>query len=142
VLVELMRREGFELTVGQPRVVTREIDGKVNEPIERLTIDVPDDYVGVVTQLLALRKGRLEQMVNHGTGWVRMEYLVPARALVGFRTESHRDAGRGPPRRCCGRRRTAHALPPALVADRAGQAVPLFNAGAQHVGTRRAGLRA
>ena len=87
VLVELMRREGFELTVGQPRVVTREIDGKVNEPIERLTIDVPDDYVGVVTQLLALRKGRLEQMVNHGTGWVRMDYLVPARGLIGFRTE-------------------------------------------------------
>ena len=80
VLVELMRREGFELTVGQPHVVTREIDGKVNEPIERLTIDVPEDYVGVVTQLLALRKGRLEQMVNHGTGWVRMDYLVPARA--------------------------------------------------------------
>src|SRR5688572_15698056 len=87
VLVELMRREGFELTVGQPRVVTREIDGNVNEPIERLTIDAPEDYVGVVTQLLALRKGRLEQMVNHGTGWVRMDYLVPARGLIGFRTE-------------------------------------------------------
>ena len=87
VLVELMRREGFELTVGQPHVVTREIDGKVHEPIERLTIDVPEDYVGVVTQLLALRKGRLEQMVNHGTGWVRMDYLVPARGLIGFRTE-------------------------------------------------------
>ena len=84
VLVELMRREGFELTVGQPRVVTREIDGKVNEPIERLTIDVPDDYVGVVTQLLALRKGRLVEMVNHGTGWLRMEQLVPARGLIGF----------------------------------------------------------
>jgi GTP-binding protein len=87
VLVELMRREGFELTVGQPRVVTREIDGKIHEPIERLAIDIPDDYVGVVTQLLALRKARLEQMVNHGTGWVRMEYLVPARGLIGFRTE-------------------------------------------------------
>jgi GTP-binding protein len=87
VLVELMRREGYELTVGQPRVVTREIDGKVNEPIERLAIDIPEDYVGVVTQLLALRKARLEQMVNHGTGWVRMEYLVPARGLIGFRTE-------------------------------------------------------
>jgi GTP-binding protein len=87
ILVELMRREGFELTVGQPQVVTREIDGKVHEPVERLAIDVPDDYVGVVTQLLALRKGRLEQMVNHGTGWVRMEYLVPARGLIGFRTE-------------------------------------------------------
>ena len=87
VLVELMRREGFELTVGQPQVVTREIDGSVHEPVERLAIDVPEDYVGVVTQLLALRKGRLEQMVNHGTGWVRMEYLVPARGLIGFRTE-------------------------------------------------------
>jgi GTP-binding protein len=87
VLVELMRREGFELTVGKPQVVIREIDGNVHEPVERMTIDVPEDYVGVVTQLLALRKGRLEQMVNHGTGWVRMDYLVPARGLIGFRTE-------------------------------------------------------
>jgi GTP-binding protein len=87
VLVEIMRREGFELTVGQPQVLTREIDGRVHEPVELLAIDVPDDYVGVVTQLVALRKGRLEQMVNHGTGWVRMEYLVPARGLIGFRTE-------------------------------------------------------
>ena len=87
VLVEIMRREGFELTVGKPEVVTREIDGKRHEPVERLAIDVPEDYVGVITQLLALRKGRLEQMVNHGTGWVRMEYLVPARGLIGFRTE-------------------------------------------------------
>jgi len=87
VLVELMRREGFELTVGKPQVVTREVDGRLCEPVERLTIDVPEEYVGVVTQLLGLRKGRLEQMVNHGTGWVRMEYLVPARALIGFRTE-------------------------------------------------------
>jgi GTP-binding protein len=87
ILVEIMRREGYELTVGKPQVVTREIDGKVHEPIERLTIDVPEDYVGVLTQLLALRKGRLEQMVNHGTGWVRMDYLAPARALIGFRTE-------------------------------------------------------
>jgi GTP-binding protein len=87
ILVELMRREGFELTVGKPEVVRREIDGKVHEPVESLTIDVPDDYVGVITQLLALRKGRLEQMVNHGTGWVRMDYLVPARGLIGFRTE-------------------------------------------------------
>ncbi len=87
VLVEMMRREGFELTVGKPQVVTREVDGKVHEPVERMTIDVPDDYVGVVTQLLALRKGRLEQMINHGTGWVRMDYLVPARGLIGFRTE-------------------------------------------------------
>jgi GTP-binding protein len=87
ILVELMRREGFELTVGKPQVVTREIDGKTSEPIERMSVDVPEDYVGVVTQLLALRKGRMEQMVNHGTGWVRMEYLVPARGLIGFRTE-------------------------------------------------------
>jgi GTP-binding protein len=86
-LVEIMRREGYELTVGQPQVLTREIDGHLNEPVERLAIDVPEDFVGVVTQLLALRKARLEQMVNHGTGWVRMEYLVPARGLIGFRTE-------------------------------------------------------
>lgn len=87
ILVELMRREGFEITVGKPQVVTRSIDGKVHEPVERLTIDVPEDYLGVVTQLMALRKGRLEQMVNHGSGWVRMDYLVPARGLIGFRTE-------------------------------------------------------
>jgi GTP-binding protein len=87
VLVELMRREGYELTVGKPQVVTQTIDGKVHEPVERLTIDVPEDFVGVVTQLLGLRKARLEQMVNHGTGWVRMEYRVPARGLIGFRTE-------------------------------------------------------
>ena len=82
-----MRREGFELTVGQPQVLTREIDGALHEPVERMAIDVPEDYVGVITQLLALRKGRLEEMVNHGTGWVRMDYLVPARGLIGFRTE-------------------------------------------------------
>jgi GTP-binding protein len=87
VLVETMRREGFELLVGQPRVVTREIDGTIHEPMERMTIDVPEDYVGVVTQMLALRKGRMEQMSNHGTGWVRMDYRVPARGLIGFRTE-------------------------------------------------------
>jgi GTP-binding protein len=87
VLVETMRREGFELTVGKPEVVTREVNGKVHEPVEHVTVDVPEDFLGVVTQLLALRKGRMEQMVNHGTGWVRMEYLVPARGLIGFRTE-------------------------------------------------------
>ncbi len=87
VLVETLRREGFELTVGKPRVVTREIDGAVHEPFERLSIDVPEEYLGVVSQLLGLRKGRLEQMVNHGTGWVRLEYRVPARGLIGFRTE-------------------------------------------------------
>jgi GTP-binding protein len=87
VLLEIMRREGFEMTAGQPRVVTREIDGKVHEPVERLSIDVPEEHVGSVTQMLAGRKGRLEQMVNHSTGWVRMDYLVPARGLIGFRTE-------------------------------------------------------
>jgi GTP-binding protein len=87
ILVEMMRREGFELTVGQPRVLEREIDGKRHEPVERLAIDTPEDYVGVITQMLALRKGRMEHMTNHGTGWVRMEYLVPARGLIGFRTE-------------------------------------------------------
>jgi GTP-binding protein len=87
VLVELMRREGFELTVGKPEVLTREIDATRHEPVERVAIDIPEDYIGVVTQLLALRKGRLEDMVNHGTGWARLEYLVPARGLIGFRTE-------------------------------------------------------
>ncbi|MFP4233979.1 MAG: translational GTPase TypA [Nitriliruptoraceae bacterium] len=87
ILVETMRREGFELTVGKPRVVTKEIDGQVHEPFEALSIDVPEEYVGVVSQLLGLRKGRMQQMVNHGTGWVRLEYRVPARGLIGFRTE-------------------------------------------------------
>ncbi len=87
ILVEVMRREGFELTVGKPQVVTRTVDGKVHEPTERVAIDVPEDYLGVVSQLLALRKGRMEQVVNHGTGWIRMEYVVPARGLIGFRTE-------------------------------------------------------
>src|SRR4029077_305992 len=87
VLLEMMRREGFELTAGQPQVVTREVDGRVCEAVERLAIDVPEDYVGVVAQALAVRKGRMEQMVNHSTGWVRLEFLVPARGLIGFRTE-------------------------------------------------------
>jgi GTP-binding protein len=87
ILVETMRREGYELTVGKPQVVTREIDGKLHEPVERLTIDCPEEYLGTVTQLLAVRKGRMEQMTNHGTGWVRMEFLVPARGLIGFRTD-------------------------------------------------------
>ena len=87
ILVEIMRREGFEITVGKPQVVTRLVDGKVHEPMESLTIDVPSEYQGVVIQLLALRKGRLDQMVDHGTGWIRMEYVVPARGLIGFRTE-------------------------------------------------------
>jgi GTP-binding protein len=87
ILVETMRREGFELTVGKPQVVTQLIDGKVHEPYENLTIDAPDEYLGAITQLLAVRKGRLEQMANHGTGWVRMEFKVPSRGLIGFRTE-------------------------------------------------------
>jgi GTP-binding protein len=87
ILVEQMRREQYELTVGKPQVVVREIDGKVHEPMERLTIDAPEEHLGVITQLLATRKGRMEQLVNHGTGWIRMEWLVPARGLIGFRTE-------------------------------------------------------
>ncbi|MEO3782454.1 translational GTPase TypA [Actinocorallia sp. B10E7] len=87
ILVETMRREGYELTLGKPRVVTKEIDGKLHEPVERLTVDIPEEYLGAVTQLLAVRKGRMEHMTNHGTGWVRMEFLVPARGLIGFRTE-------------------------------------------------------
>jgi GTP-binding protein len=87
ILVEQMRREGYELTVGKPQVVTRLVDGRVHEPVERLTVDSPEEYLGSITQLLAVRKGRMEQMVNHGTGWVRMEFVVPARGLIGFRTE-------------------------------------------------------
>ncbi|WP_413807387.1 translational GTPase TypA [Streptomyces sp. OE57] len=87
ILVETMRREGFELTVGKPQVVTREIDGKVHEPIERITIDVPEEHMGAVTQLMGTRKGRMDNMSNHGSGWVRMEFIVPSRGLIGFRTE-------------------------------------------------------
>jgi GTP-binding protein len=87
ILVEQMRREGFELTVGKPQVVTRVVDGTLHEPVERVSIDLPEDYLGVVTQLFALRKGRTEALVNHGTGWVRMDVVVPARGLIGFRTE-------------------------------------------------------
>jgi GTP-binding protein TypA/BipA len=87
VLVEQMRREGFELTVGKPQVVTREIDGRVHEPVERLSVDAPEEYLGVLTQLFALRKGRTEALVNHGSGWVRMDVIIPARGLIGFRTE-------------------------------------------------------
>jgi GTP-binding protein len=82
-----MRREGFELTVGKPQVVTREVGGRLNEPVERVAIDAPEEYLGVISQLLALRKGRMANLVNHGTGWIRMEHLVPARGLIGFRTE-------------------------------------------------------
>ena len=87
ILVEQMRREGFELTVGKPRVVTREIDGVLHEPVERVSIDAPEEYLGVITQLFALRKGRTEALVNHGSGWVRIDVVVPARGLIGFRTE-------------------------------------------------------
>jgi len=87
VLLELMRREGFELTAGQPHVITREVDGELCEPVERLVLDLPEEHVGAATQLLAARKGRLDQMVNHATGWVRMDYLIPARGLIGLRTE-------------------------------------------------------
>jgi GTP-binding protein TypA/BipA len=87
ILVETMRREGYELTVGKPEVVTRTVDGTLHEPVERLTVDTPEDYLGAITQLLAARKGRMEQMTNHGTGWVRMEFLVPSRGLIGFRTQ-------------------------------------------------------
>ncbi|MDN5790853.1 MAG: GTP-binding protein, partial [Micrococcales bacterium] len=87
ILVEQMRREGHELTVGKPQVVTREIDGTVHEPVERLTIDTPEEFLGPITQIMAARKGRMEQMINHGSGWIRMEFLVPARGLIGFRTE-------------------------------------------------------
>src|SRR5688572_16062131 len=87
ILVEQMRREGYELTVGKPQVVTKEVDGKLHEPMERLTIDAPEEYLGAITQLLAVRKGRMAQMTNHGTGWVRMEFIVTARGLIGLRTE-------------------------------------------------------
>ncbi len=87
ILVENMRREGFELNVGKPQVVTKKVDGHVHEPIESLTIDAPEDFVGAITQLLAARKGRIDNMSNHGTGWVRMEFTVPSRGLIGFRTE-------------------------------------------------------
>lgn len=87
ILVEQMRREGFELTVGKPEVVTKQIDGKTHEPIERMTVDCPEEHLGAITQLMATRKGRMETMTNHGSGWVRMEWIVPSRGLIGFRTE-------------------------------------------------------
>ncbi|CAM5456506.1 50S ribosomal subunit assembly factor BipA OS=Streptomyces microflavus OX=1919 GN=Smic_54340 PE=4 SV=1 [Streptomyces microflavus] len=87
ILIETMRREGFELTVGKPQVVTKQVDGKTHEPIERMTIDSPEEHLGAITQLMATRKGRMETMTNHGSGWVRMEWIVPSRGLIGFRTE-------------------------------------------------------
>lgn len=130
ILVEQMRREGFELTVGKPQVVTREIDGVLSEPMDALTVDVPEDYLGDVTQLLAARKGRMETMANHGTGWVRMEFTVPVRGLIGFRTAfltitrgtgiaASISAGYEPWHGVIESRKTG-----SLVADRAGQATP------------------
>jgi len=130
ILVEQMRREGFELTVGKPQVVTRTVDGKLHEPFEHLTVDVPEEHLGAVTQLLAARKGRMEEMVNHGTGWVRMEFVVPARGLIGFRTDFLTDtrgtgiantysAGYEP---WAGEIRSRHTG--SLVSDRAGSVTP------------------
>jgi GTP-binding protein len=141
ILVEQMRREGYELTVGKPQVVTRDIDGKVCEPVERLTIDAPEDYLGVITQLLASRKGRMEQLVNHGTGWIRMEWLVPARGLIGFRTEFLTDTrGTGILHHVFeayepwfGELRTRASG--SLVADRAGVATPFAMMNLQERGT-------
>ena len=128
VLVETMRREGFELTVGKPQVVTKMIDGKVHEPMEQLTIDTPEEHLGAVTQLMAARKGRMEKMNNQGTGWVRMEFMIPARGLIGFRTHfltetrgagiaNSVSAGHEP---WAGEIRARHTG--SLVADRAGKA--------------------
>jgi GTP-binding protein len=141
ILVEQMRREGYELTVGKPQVVTRDIDGKRCEPVERLTIDTPEEYLGVITQLLATRKGRMEQLVNHGTGWIRLEWLVPARGLIGFRTEFLTDTrGTGILHHVFdsyepwfGELRTRNNG--SLVADRAGVATPFAMMNLQERGT-------
>lgn len=141
ILVETMRREGFELTVGKPEVVTREIDGKLHEPIERMTIDAPEEHLGAITQLMATRKGRMETMTNHGSGWVRMEWIVPARGLIGFRTEFLTETrgtgiahslfeGHEP---WFGELRTRHSG--SLVADRAGKATPFAMMNLQERGT-------
>jgi GTP-binding protein len=141
ILVEQMRREGYELTVGKPQVVTRQIDGKTCEPVERLTIDSPEEYLGTITQLLATRKGRMEQLTNHGTGWIRMEWLVPARGLIGFRTEFLTDTrGTGILHHVFesyepwfGELRTRATG--SLVADRAGVATPFAMMNLQERGT-------
>ena len=130
ILVEQMRREGFELTVGKPQVVTKTIDGVRSEPMERMTIDIPEEYLGSVTQLMAQRKGRMETMANHGSGWIRLEFIVPARGLIGFRTRfltetrgtgiaSSIAEGYAPWQGAIEQRLTG-----SLVADRAGQATP------------------
>jgi GTP-binding protein len=130
ILVEQMRREGFELTVGKPQVVTKTIDGKVHEPVEHMTIDVPEEYLGAVTQLLAARKGRMTSMANHGTGWVRMEFLVPARGLIGFRTKFLTDTrGAGIASSYSGGYEPwfgdiEYRLSGSLISDRAGVATP------------------
>ena len=141
ILVETMRREGFELTIGKPQVVTRIVDGKTHEPFERLTIDVPEEYLGNVTQLLAIRKGRMEGMTNHGTGWVRLEFHVPSRGLIGFRTDFLTDTrgtgiasaifdGYGPWSGPMRGRPTG-----SLVADRPGKATPFAMFALQERGT-------
>ena len=141
ILVETMRREGCELTVGKPEVVTREIDGKLHEPIERMTIDAPEEHLGAITQLMASRKGRMETMTNHGSGWVRMEWIVPSRGLIGFRTEFLTETrgtgiahsifeGHEP---WFGELRTRHSG--SLVADRAGKATPFAMMNLQERGT-------
>ncbi len=141
ILVETMRREGFELTVGKPEVVTREIDGRVHEPVERMTIDAPEEHLGAITQLMAGRKGRMETMTNHGSGWVRMEFLVPSRGLIGFRTEfltetrgtgiAHSIFERHEP--WAGELRTRRSG--SLVADRSGTATPYAMLNLQERGT-------
>jgi GTP-binding protein len=141
ILVETMRREGFELTVGKPEVVTREVDGKVHEPIERMTIDAPEEHLGAITQLMASRKGRMETMTNHGSGWIRMEFIVPARGLIGFRTEFLTDTrGTGIAHSISeghepwfGDLRTRNSG--SLVADRAGKATPFAMMNLQERGT-------
>ncbi|MER7413957.1 translational GTPase TypA [Streptomyces cacaoi] len=141
ILVETMRREGFELTVGKPEVVTREIDGKLHEPVERMTIDAPEEHMGAITQLMATRKGRMETMTNHGSGWIRMEWIVPARGLIGFRTEFLTETrgtgiahslfeGHEP---WFGELRTRHSG--SLVADRSGSATPFAMMNLQERGT-------
>ncbi|HUK72551.1 MAG TPA: translational GTPase TypA [Streptosporangiaceae bacterium] len=141
VLVETMRREGYELTVGRPQVVTRQVGGMVHEPVERLTVDVPEEFYGRVSQLLAVRKGRLEHMTNHGSGWVRLEYVVPARGLIGFRTEFLTDTrGTGVAHHVFdgyqpwfGELRTRPSG--SLVADRGGSATPYAMFGLQERGS-------
>lgn len=141
ILVEQMRRENFELTVGKPQVVTKTIDGKVNEPMEHMTIDVPEEYLGNVTQLMAARKGRMTSMTNHGTGWVRMEFTVPARGLIGFRTKFLTETrGAGIASSYAGGYEPwtgdiEYRINGSLIADRAGVATPFAMINLQERGT-------